>query len=66
MTARLKDGVVTLSGTAALKLREPAIAAIAGISGVKDLVDHVGRVAEYDTGWHSNFTGYATGFALAP
>jgi len=62
MKARLKDGVVTLSGTAALRLSEPAIAAIAGTSGVKGLVDHVGRVAAYDTGWHSN----RPGFAFAP
>jgi osmotically-inducible protein OsmY len=60
MTARLKDGVVTLTGTAATKLAEPAIAAIASLTGVTNSVDHVGRVPDYDANWHSNRLGFAT------
>ena len=58
--AHPKDGVVTLSGTAAVKLAEPAIAAIAGIVGVKKVIDHVGRVQDYDANWHSNYPGFRT------
>lgn len=58
MTARLKDGVVTLTGTAAVKLAEPAIAAIASVSGVRNVVDRVHRVLPYDTGWASNHPGF--------
>ena len=54
ITARLKDGVVTLTGTAATKLAEPAIVAIASLSGVTDIIDRVRRVPDYDPAWHSN------------
>ncbi len=58
MTARLKDGVVTLTGTAAVKLAEPAIAAIASVTGVRNVVDHVRRVLPYDSTWASNHPGF--------
>lgn len=58
ITARLKDGAVTLSGTAAVRLAEPAIAAIAGIVGVRNVIDHVSRVPAYDVGWASNHPGF--------
>lgn len=54
ITAHLKDGVVTLTGTAAIKLAEPAIAAVSALSGVRNLIDHVGRVPAYDAVWRSN------------
>ena len=60
MTARLKDGVVTLTGTAATKLAEPAIAAIASLPGVTNIVDQVGRIPDYDANWHSNHPGFLT------
>jgi osmotically-inducible protein OsmY len=48
MKANVKNGVVTLSGTAARELTVPAINAIAAIPGVKELIDNVLRVPHYD------------------
>lgn len=58
ITARLKDGVVTLTGTAAVRLAEPAIAAIASVAGVRNVVDRVRRIDPYDAGWASNHPGF--------
>lgn len=54
ITARLKNGVVTLTGTAATRLAEPAIAAIASVAGIKNIIDRVVRVPDYDPAWHKN------------
>ena len=48
MKSNVKNGVVTLSGTAARELTVPAINAIAGIPGVRELIDNVRRVPHYD------------------
>jgi osmotically-inducible protein OsmY len=48
MKASVRNGVVTLSGTAARELTAPAINAIAGVSGVRNLIDNVQRVPHYD------------------
>lgn len=48
MKAAVSGGVVTLSGTAAPELTEPAIDAIAGTQGVRNVIDRVVRVPPYD------------------
>jgi len=48
MKAAVRDGSVTLSGTAARELTVPAINAIAGIPGVKEVIDNILRVPHYD------------------
>ncbi|KAA6461975.1 BON domain-containing protein [Acidobacteria bacterium AB60] len=60
ISARLEKGVVTLSGTAAIRLADPAITAIAGISGIRNVVDRVVRVSGYDSGWQSSSPGFAS------
>ena len=48
MKSNVRDGIVTLSGTAARELAVPAINAIGGIPGVRDIIDNVRRVPHYD------------------
>lgn len=48
IAAIVKDGAVTLSGSAAKELAGPAIDDIAGIVGVKNVIDHVLLVPRFD------------------
>lgn len=51
ISARVRDGVVTLTGTATAKLAFPVIQKISEIAGVRNVIDHVQRVPDYDSGW---------------
>jgi hyperosmotically inducible periplasmic protein len=53
--AGVKNGVVTLSGTATPELAESAIDPIAGIAGARNVVDHVHRMVREDPRWRSNY-----------
>lgn len=55
MKARVKDGAVTLSGTATRELADPVIDRIAGVAGVKNVIDHVQRIAPYEPHWRSDY-----------
>jgi osmotically-inducible protein OsmY len=51
VTARVQNGVVTLSGTAAPELTAPTIASITNTQGVRNLIDRIHRVRPYDPTW---------------
>jgi len=51
ISARVQDGIVDLSGTAAPELAAPSISAIAGMLGVRNVIDRIHRVPPYDSSW---------------
>jgi len=55
MTADVQNGAVTLSGTATPELADPAVGKIAGVLGVKNVIDHIHRIARFEPHWRSDF-----------
>ena len=51
MIAHVQNGAVTLSGSAAPELAEPAIDQIAGTVGVKNVIDHVSLWPHLEPKW---------------
>ena len=60
MTADVQNGAVTLSGTAAPEVADPAVDKIAGVIGVKNVIDQVHRIARFEPHWQSDFPTVTT------
>jgi hyperosmotically inducible protein len=53
ISVQVQDGAVILTGSAASQFALPAIEDVAGMPGVKNVIDHVRRVAPTSTDWDS-------------